>query len=336
MMVLDEETAGWQGDGVSVGFDASAEYHHIEQLKEQLVRLAARVEALREAEEKMASEREGVETEMAKVESELEAAVAAPASGGQDPTSWLPDELLILILLLLPFETLWRGQYTGVCRRWRTLGESGPVQRRKRTGKWEAYAKGWIQPRRLEGHNARVFCLAVGLGDSFYAGFYDGTVRVWSGGDEIRRLEGHSEMVLALAVGPDGTVYSGSYDRSIQVWSGEDGTPIRTLSGHRGTVRALAVAPNHKLYSGCVDKSIRVWSTLGSSWGPHSDARGAHPICDCPSFGVEWARLLGIRRRHDSGVVGRRWSAPPNVGRAHQLDHVVGVGRGREAVLGIA
>jgi hypothetical protein len=127
-MVLDEETAGWQGDGVSVGFDASAEYRHVDQLKRKLVQLAAKVEVLREAEEKMASEREGVEAEIAKVESELEAAVAAPASGGRDPTSWLPDELLIVIMLLLPLETLCKGQCTAVCRRWRTLGESGPVQ----------------------------------------------------------------------------------------------------------------------------------------------------------------------------------------------------------------
>jgi hypothetical protein len=44
MMVLDEESAGWQGpDGVSVGFDASAENRHDEQLKEKLIQLAARV-----------------------------------------------------------------------------------------------------------------------------------------------------------------------------------------------------------------------------------------------------------------------------------------------------
>jgi hypothetical protein len=137
MMVLDEETAGWQGDGVSGGFAASAEYHHIEQLKRTLVPLRTRVKALREAEEKVASEREGVEADMAKVECELEAAVAAPASVGRDPTSWLPDELLIVILLLLPFETLWKGRCAAVCRRWRALEESGPVQRRKRNGKWE-------------------------------------------------------------------------------------------------------------------------------------------------------------------------------------------------------
>jgi WD40 repeat protein len=198
---------------------------------------------------------------MAKVESELEAAVAAPASGGRDPTSWLPDELLIVIMLLVPFEALWKGRCAGVCRRWRALGESGPVQRRKRTGKWEAYAKGWIQPRRLEGHTDSIMSLAAGLGGTIYSGSHDMTVRMWRGGKEIRRLEGHTGSVYALAVGPDGTVYSGSMDKMIRAWSGEDGTHIRTLSGHGGAISSFAVGSNDKLYSGSADRTVRVWST---------------------------------------------------------------------------
>jgi WD40 repeat protein len=246
------------------------------------------VEALREAEQKIASEREGVEAEMAKVESELEAAVAAPASGEEDPTLGLPDELLIVILLLLPFETLWKGQYTAVCRRWRALGESGPVQRRKRSaGKWEAYAKGWIQPRRLEGHAGSVLCLAVGLGGTIYSGSYDRTVRVWRGGKEIRTLEGHTKAVYALAVGPDGTVYTGSSDTTIRVWSGDDGTHIRTFSGHGSTVRSLAVGSNDRLYSGSRDTTIRVWSTRD---GAHIQTLEGHT-------NVVYALLLGLDAR---------------------------------------
>jgi hypothetical protein len=261
-MVLDEETVGWQGrDGVSVWVAASAEYRHVDQLKRKLFQLTARVETLREAEEKMASEREGVEAEVAAVESELEEAVAAPASGGQDPTSWLPDELLIVVLLLVPFEALWTGRCAGVCRRWRAVVESEPVKRRKRTGKWEAYAKGWVQPRTLEGHADGISCLAVGLGDTIYSGSDDCTIRVWRGGKDIRTLEGHTDWVRCLAIGPDGTVYSGSDDATVRVWSGEDGAHIRTLSGHRQHVNALAVGPNDKLYSGSNDKSIRLWST---------------------------------------------------------------------------
>jgi WD40 repeat protein len=276
------------GDGVSGGFDASAEYQHVEQLKRNLVRLSARVETLREDSD---LEREGVEAEMAKVESELETAVAAHASGGRDPTVWLPDELLIAILLLLPFETLWKGQYTAVCRRWRALGESGPVQRRKWTGKWEAYAKGWIQPRRLEGHADRVFCLAVGLDDTIYSGSTDRTVRVWRGGEDIRRLQGHTGLVCAIAVGPDGTVYSGSNNGTVRVWSGNDGTRIRTLSGHGSAVFALAVGSNHRLYAGSHDSTIRVWSTRD---GAHIQTLEGH------TEGVE-VLLLGLDGRVYSG-----------------------------------
>jgi hypothetical protein len=194
---------------------------------------------------------------MAKVESELEAAVAAPASGGRDPTSWLPDELLIVILLLVPFEALWTGRCAAVCRRWRAVVESTPLQQRKRSGKWEAYTKGWIEPRKLIWHASQVWCIALGLGGTIYSGSYDSTVRVWSGEKEIRTLKGPTDWVLCLAVGPDGNVYSGSADKSIRVWSGDDGAHICTLSGHEGAVFCLAVGPNDKLYTGSVFGELR-------------------------------------------------------------------------------
>jgi hypothetical protein len=253
------EEQGAVGVGIPGEAETSAEYRHVEQLKEKLAKLAARVEALREAEAKMASEREGVEAEVAEVESELEAAVAAPAGGGRDPTLGLPDELLIAILLLVPFKA--HGRCAGVCRRWRALEESGPVQRRKRKGKWEAYAKGWIAPRTLE-TTTWAFAVAVGPYGTLYVGFYDGTVRVWDAvnGTPIRTLEGHAEVVVALAVADD-TVYSGSHDCTIRGWSGKDGTHIRTLSGHEDFVSALAVGSNGKLYSASADSTVRVWST---------------------------------------------------------------------------
>jgi WD40 repeat protein len=290
MMVLDEETAGWQGDGVSVGFDASAEYRHVDQLKEKLeqlreklAQLAARAEALREAEEKMASEREGVEAEMAAVESELEAevaaveseleaAVAAPASGGRDPTTWLPDELLIAVLLLVPFASLWTGRCARVCRRWRAVVESAPVKRRKRKGRWEAYAKGWIEPRKLKGHTDYVCTLASGIDGTIFSGSRDHTVRVWNGADSthIRTLEGPTSTVLSIAVGRDGTVYAAFDDDTIWVWSGEDGTHIRILFRHELEVSfdefffledAFAVGPNGKLYTASLHRGVLVRST---------------------------------------------------------------------------
>lgn len=45
--------------------------------------------------------------EMASAKDELEALVDTPVSGGRDPTLWLPDELMEMIFLVAPFETLW-------------------------------------------------------------------------------------------------------------------------------------------------------------------------------------------------------------------------------------
>jgi hypothetical protein len=42
--------------------------------------------------------------ELMGAEAELEAAVNCPLSGGRDPTEWLPDELLTVIMLMLPFK----------------------------------------------------------------------------------------------------------------------------------------------------------------------------------------------------------------------------------------
>ena len=51
----------------------------------------------------------------------LDAAVNAPVSGGRDPTQWLPDELMLMVLERLPLETLWSGSLQHVCKRWSRL-----------------------------------------------------------------------------------------------------------------------------------------------------------------------------------------------------------------------
>ena len=72
---------------------------------------------------------------IAKTRRELDAAVNAPVSGGRDPTESLPDELIVMIMLMLPFATLWSGACKRVCRRWERLMESAPIVRRKREGR---------------------------------------------------------------------------------------------------------------------------------------------------------------------------------------------------------
>jgi WD40 repeat protein len=223
-----------------------------------------RARAVRDAAiERETAECEAVRAEMASAESELDALVNAPVSGGRDPFEWLPDELVLMIMLMLPFEVLWSGACKRVCQRWARLTESAPVKRRKRDGCWAAYEAGLIKPRELEGHNQGVCALAVGLGGKVYSGSEDKTIRVWSGDDgtHLQTLVGHTSWVCALAVGFDGKkMYSGSKDKTIRVWSGDDGTHLQTLEGHTSSVRALTVGLDGKVYSGSEDKTVRVWS----------------------------------------------------------------------------
>jgi hypothetical protein len=253
-----------------------------------------RARAVRDAAIECATaEREALRAEMALTESEFGALVNAPVSGGRDPFEWLPDELIVMIMLMLPFEVLWNGTCDRVCLRWARLTESAPVKRRKRDGRWAAYEKGAIKPRGLAGHTDAVYALAVGLDGKVYSGSWDKTIRVWSGvdGTHLQTLVGHTYGVRALAVGLDGKVYSGSSDKTIRVWSGVDGTHLQTLVGHTDIVWALAVGLDGKVYSGSCDKTIRVWSGVD---GTHLQTLVGHTD-------IVWALAVGLDGKVYSG-----------------------------------
>ena len=67
--------------------------------------------------EPVAAKREAVLAEIKVVKSELVAAINAPVSGGRDPTEWLPDELMLMVLERVPFATLWSGACERACQR---------------------------------------------------------------------------------------------------------------------------------------------------------------------------------------------------------------------------
>jgi WD40 repeat protein len=212
--------------------------------------------------EHMTAVRKVAQVEIEAIESELDTAVNAPVSGGRDPTEWLPDELMLMVLERLPLTTLWSGACEHVCHRWARLVGSAPIERRKRLLRWAAFEAGTIRTHVLDGHTAFVNALAVGLDGRIYSGSADMTIRVWSGdsGAHLQTLQGHTGMVLALAVGLDGAIYSASYDLTIKVWSGASGALLRTLEGHTDYVMSLTVGSNGKIYSGSGDRSIRVWA----------------------------------------------------------------------------
>jgi WD40 repeat protein len=202
-----------------------------------------------------------IDVEMTQATAELDALVAAPVPAGVDPTAWLPDELLILILL----QVGWRRGCDAVCRRWHGLCQDVAVKRQLRAGRWEEYAAGRIEPRPCQGHYEDICCLAVGPNGKVYSGSVgsrDFLVRVWStrDGQLLQTLEGHNGHLFSLAVAQDGTLYSASFDGTVRAWSGETGIHLRTLTGHIRAVSALAIGANGNVLSGSWDRTVKVWS----------------------------------------------------------------------------
>jgi hypothetical protein len=231
----------------------------VDALKAKIVQLRSRDAEITEQIERDHRERGEVRAALAEAEAELELEVIAPVANGVDPTEWLPEELLMAILI----QVVTAGVCGLVCRRWYTVCQDGRVKRRAWEGRWEGYSAGWRAPQKLVGHTGYVYALAVGPDGTVYSGGHDKMVRAWSGTDGtlLRTLEGHTVPVRSLAVGADGTVYSDGHDSSIRVWSGIDGSSLRVLEGHPGAILfALAIAADGTLFSGATDTTIRVWS----------------------------------------------------------------------------
>jgi hypothetical protein len=233
--------------------------------RQQIERDEGQIQRLQEQIQRGQRVRDEVAVEMAAAKAELDAAVAAPVACGVDPTVWLADELLILILL----QVGWGGQCRAVCRRWHRLRNDGAVKRQLREGRWEEYAAGWMEPREPNVHVRDTWSLALGPNDRLYSGDFNG-VKIWSSPSGtctlLRTLsvvytEGLEDnpVVLAIAVANGGTIYSGDLDGKIQMWSGESGVNFQTLIGHTSVVKALTIGATGNVFSGSHDKTIRMW-----------------------------------------------------------------------------
>jgi predicted GIY-YIG superfamily endonuclease len=202
-------------------------------------------------------------------EAELETVVQAPVAGGVDPTAWLPDEIVWLILV----RVLVGGICGRVCRRWHAVCAGATAKKQAWQWRWAGYTHGKATPRTLAGGPIPLalrfagapkgMSLAVGLNGTLY--YSDDRVQkidVWSTvtNTHLQTLGGHTERVYALTVGRDGAVYTGSGDKTVRVWSAEDGSHLDTLEGHTRGVMTLAVGADGTLYSGSSDDTIRVWA----------------------------------------------------------------------------
>jgi hypothetical protein len=272
---LQQRVEGGEGDAAE----------RVGDIKTLLQELDVEVRELQAAVDYLSDKRGAMQTQIHTMKKELAATVDAPVSEDRDPTEWLPDELMLMVLGWLPSAVLWSGVCEHVCQRWERLMKSAPIVRAK-GDKWGAAARGDAMPRCLEPGPAAdvdMRLLAIGLDGRAYSGSWsndprnavDNVVKVWCGvsGAHLQTLHGHTRGVGALAVRLDGSIYSGSDDFTVRVWSGVSGEHLRTLEGHTGCVNALAVGLDGKIYSGSSDTTIRVWA---DSDGTHVQTLKGH------------------------------------------------------------
>lgn len=244
---------------------------------EEIHALKSELVALRVQEDALAAELATIRGRRVQAESRLEVAVNAPLSSGEDPTKWLPDEVMIVIILALPFDMLWCGRCSLVCRRWRTLLQTPEIRQLKWARRWEAYASGWISPRKLLQPD-RSLTLTTGPDGSLYSGLRNGSIGVTKAQQPVRLLLGHTQPVIAIAVSARGMVFSASIDETVRSWTAT-GDLTTTLAGPQwSNVCILAVSPlGDKLYTGSrrgTDRAdvVTVWST--EDWGTLYSLRG--------------------------------------------------------------
>lgn len=189
----------------------------------------------------------------------LDVLVQVPVDGGEDPTLWLPDELVEMIFMRLPVDMIWNKTCAQVCRRWRRIANE--IQRRQRDKRWGMYEMEEISPSVIrKGDHRPIYALAVGLDGKIYSGYDDAVIEVWCNATLVQTLYGHTRSISSLKIGLDGKLYSGSYDKTIRVWSGLDGSFLQTLEGHLSEVECLAIGLDGNVYSGSTDGSVRIWS----------------------------------------------------------------------------
>lgn len=240
----------------------TAEAHRVDEAKGQITLLSARNACLSSKIARYQKELQGVREALELAQHELETAVQAVVAGGVDPTLWLPDELLIRIVV----GVMVGGRCGCVCQRWHRLCDDARVKRSAWEARWARYSDERLAPQRLIGHTSGVLALA-GHCNKVYSAGCDSTIRVHISspdpsvdGTLLQTLKGHTDWVMSLVVGVDGTLYTGSSDSTVRVWSGDDGSPLCTLEGHTECVSAVAIDRDGTLFSASFDKTIRVWS----------------------------------------------------------------------------
>lgn len=206
---------------------------------------------------------EAIDLELVVAHVSLDAAIEAPVPNNVDPTLWLPDELLVLVLQLV-FRP---SACVNVCRRWRALCGDPRMRIHLQWDDWSTHGVPMIVTSGAVPSHRRVLSLAVHhstltSGATLYSGASDGTIDVWfsRGGPctHAQTLHRHAGPVTALAVSKGGMLFSGGEDGTVRVMR----TCLRTLRGHSDSITTLWMGSDNVLFSGSRDSTVVGWCAL--------------------------------------------------------------------------
>lgn len=203
--------------------------------------------------------------ELASIQTKLELMTAeldtlVNQSLDEDPTLWLPNEIMVLIFLMLPARVLWFGGYQRVCHRWKKILDStSPIERYKMKHRWMAYENRILSPKRILCSGA--FSMVVCQNNNIYCLNYAGDkIYVFDENNELGMTIDVGGYIVAVAAGAaNNKIYCGLTDGRIPICSGKDGTRLGTYKGHTGGIYHIVPSTDDKVYSSASDKTIRVW-----------------------------------------------------------------------------
>ncbi len=116
------------------------------------------------------------------------------------------------------------------------------------------------------GHTEAVSSVAFSHdGRQALSGSGDKTLKLWeiASGRLVRTFEGHINTVKCVAFSPDGRLaLSGSYYNTLKLWEIASGRMVRRFKGHSWGVFSVAFSPDgHQTLSGSRDNSLKLWDT---------------------------------------------------------------------------